>query len=483
MKRKIVPLSLLLVLFSILPVAPGAQSRPRTLLALLAHADDETAASPVLARYAREGVRIHMIVATDGSGGSGAQATLQRSENGPVGDALVKARAEEAKCSATAIGAQPPVLLTFPDGKLGDYLSDRTLLARLTDQIGAEIARLRPDVVITWGPDGGTGHPDHRLVSNIATQLMRTGAPGMPERLFYMSFPENMYTLTPGRTAAPLFYPQPQYFTMKVPFTQADLSAAQTAMACHKTQFNPEQLPVIQSGLARLWNGVIAFIPAVSSWSGNDLFAQTPQDADRLAARTAARARVDALIESFKKVAPANATVAAELRALRDDDQRFRVEGMRLWNEKGMDSPEARAVWEKQGVLDAMNQARLDEIVARHGWPGVKLVGLQGADAAFLIVDHAPLAFQKKYLPALQQATDARDALPMWAAMLDDRVRVNEGRAQRYGTQVHKEAGWKEWRLQPIEDELHVDDRRAQVGFEPLAEYLKQFGIVYKPPR
>jgi LmbE family N-acetylglucosaminyl deacetylase len=250
-----------------------AQRAPRTLVALLAHADDETAASPVLARYAREGARVHMIVATDGSGGSGAQATLQRSENGPVGDALVKARADEARCSAAALGAQAPVLLTFPDGKLGDYLSDRTLLARLTDQIGAEIARLRPDVVITWGPDGGTGHPDHRLVSAIATQLLRTGAPGMPERLFYMYFPADAFTmLAPQRPPSPLFHPRAQYFTMKVPFTPADLAAAQAAMACHGTQFNPEQLKVMQPGLARLWNGVIAFIPAVSSFAGGDLF-------------------------------------------------------------------------------------------------------------------------------------------------------------------------------------------------------------------
>jgi hypothetical protein len=121
--------------------------------------------------------------------------------------------------------------------------------------------------------------------------------------------------------------------------------------------------------------------------------------------------------------------------------------------------------------------------VKRSGWPGVKLVGLAGADAAFLIVDHAPLAVQKKYLPALQKATGQRDAVPMWAAMLDDRVRTSEGRPQRYGTQVHKEPGWTEWRLYPIEDEIHVDDRRAAVGFEPLADYLKDFGIVYKPPR
>ena len=111
----------------------GAQSSPKRLVALLAHADDETAAAPALARYAREGVQVYMVIATDGSGGTGSQAYLQRSDSGPVGDALVKARAEEARCAAVALGAQEPVLLAFPDGKLGDYLGDRTLVSRLTD--------------------------------------------------------------------------------------------------------------------------------------------------------------------------------------------------------------------------------------------------------------------------------------------------------------------------------------------------------------
>src|SRR6185436_5682452 len=127
-------------------------------------ADDESAAAPVLARYAREGVQVHMIIASDGSGGSGSQTYLARSDSGPVGDALAKVRAEEARCAAAAIGALEPILLGFPDGKLGDYLGDRTLITRLTDRIAKEIERLHPDIVVTWGPDGGTGHPDHRLV-------------------------------------------------------------------------------------------------------------------------------------------------------------------------------------------------------------------------------------------------------------------------------------------------------------------------------
>jgi LmbE family N-acetylglucosaminyl deacetylase len=242
-------------------------------VALLAHADDETAASPVLARYAREGVQVHLIIATDGSGGTGAQTYLQRTDSGLTGDALVKARADEARCAAKALGAREPMLLAFPDGKLGDYLGDRMLLGRLTEQLAKEIERLRPDVVVTWGPDGGTGHPDHRIVSNIATQLQRFGAPGMPDRLFYMYLPVEMFrAANPQRGEPPLLFPQAKHFTMQVPFTPADLEAAKQAMACHTSQFNPDTLKRLLPELGHMLNGTIAFVPASASMSGNDLF-------------------------------------------------------------------------------------------------------------------------------------------------------------------------------------------------------------------
>ena len=196
-----------------------------------------------------------------------------------------------------------------------------------------------------------------------------------------------------------------------------------------------------------------------------------------------ARAHVEALIASFKLVKPSEPQLAAELTSLREDDQRYRKEGVRLWNEKGPDSPEAKAVWDKQTALDVKNQARLTLIVEQHGWPGVHLVGLTGADAAFLILDHAPAALQKKYLPRLEAATAALDVLPMWAAMVSDRVRMGDGQPQLYGTQLRMLPGSRVWQLYPIEDERHVDDRRALVGFEPLADYLKSFGITYTPPR
>jgi LmbE family N-acetylglucosaminyl deacetylase len=241
---------------------------------LLAHADDETAASPVLARYAREGVAVYMIVASDGAAGSGSQGQfLVRPDSGPTGVALASARADEAKCAAAALGAAAPIALGFPDGKLGDYVEDRGLMSRLTDRIAKEIERLHPDVVVTWGPDGGTGHPDHRIVSNIATQLQRTGAPGMPDRLFYMYLPAEAFSATaPGRGAPPLLIPEARYFTVNVRFTPADLEAAAKAMACHRSQFTPEMLQRMRPVLERTWDGRVAFIPASLAMKGDDLF-------------------------------------------------------------------------------------------------------------------------------------------------------------------------------------------------------------------
>ena len=118
---------------------------------------------------------------------------------------------------------------------LGDYAGDRALIHRVTQRIAEELERLRPDAVVTWGPDGGTGHPDHRIVSNIVTQLQRTGAPGVPERVFYMNLPvEAMRAMNPQRGEPPL---------------QRVAPAA-----------------------ARVWNGAIPLIPAFPTAPGTDLF-------------------------------------------------------------------------------------------------------------------------------------------------------------------------------------------------------------------
>jgi len=250
---------------------PSGAAR-KTLVVVGAHADDEGPVAPILARYAREGVQVYLIIASDGIAGFGQQGNIPRPDVTVQGDELVRQRAEEARCATQALGIQPPILLGFPDGKLGDYAGDRTQIFRVTQRIAEEFGRLRPDAVITWGPDGGTGHPDHRIVSNIVTQLQRSGAPGVPERVFYMNLPVESMRVMTQRPEVLQTVPQAKYFTVRVPFTPEDLQKMERGMACHRSQFTPEVVQRVLPAMVRAWDGAIPLIPAFATAPGTDLF-------------------------------------------------------------------------------------------------------------------------------------------------------------------------------------------------------------------
>jgi hypothetical protein len=126
--------------------------------------------------------------------------------------------------------------------------------------------------------------------------------------------------------------------------------------------------------------------------------------------------------------------------------------------------------------IDVANTDRLRVIIAEHGWPGRALVGDEGAEAAWLIAQHADhqLDFQREALALLERAVHEGDAPTSHLAYLTDRVRMNEGRPQLFGTQVADITNGvaSPW---PIEDEEHVDQRRANAVLEPLADYLNNF--------
>lgn len=263
-RAQIVVTALALTLITACPTA--AQDAPRTLVAVFAHPDDEGPAAPILARYAREGVRVYLVIATDGAQG-GAHTSI------PRGPELARVRSDEARCATDALKIHPPILLGFPDAGLGNYAEDRGRLFRLTEQLQQELERLRPDAVLTWGPDGGTGHPDHRLVSSIVTQLVRAGAPGVPERLFYVSIPvEGMRLMNPAQAGPAFLVPLAKYFTVRITFTPADGEAARLAMACHRTQFAGDVVQRVFELQKQVWNGAISLVPFSPTGPGTDLF-------------------------------------------------------------------------------------------------------------------------------------------------------------------------------------------------------------------
>jgi Family of unknown function (DUF6624) len=181
--------------------------------------------------------------------------------------------------------------------------------------------------------------------------------------------------------------------------------------------------------------------------------------------------------------------VRRELVKMGEDSQKRRQEMMDLMDRvAGSDSEKLAKKWkqavERQNDLDGKNRQRLDEIVKQHGWPKKSVFGEEASGVAFLIVQHAELDYQKKYLPLIKDAVAQKEARRSDLAMLEDRILTREGNKQVYGTQLRLNQTTQRMELYPIEDEENVDGRRAAVGLEPLAGYLKRgFGIDYSPPK
>lgn len=176
-----------------------------------------------------------------------------------------------------------------------------------------------------------------------------------------------------------------------------------------------------------------------------------------------------------------NEDLRRELLAMFADDQKSRITMITALGECGFSfeaptsnlSPRLLLVMLTQqwrlSQQDATNRNRLMEIIKEYGWPGKSLVGVDGANAAWLLVQHADadVAFQRKCLSLMETAPEGEVSCKD-VAYLTDRVLVNEHKKQKYGTQMGMN-----FEPQPIDDADSVDERRAEIGLPPLAEYVK----------
>jgi hypothetical protein len=154
-----------------------------------------------------------------------------------------------------------------------------------------------------------------------------------------------------------------------------------------------------------------------------------------------------------------------------------------LEKQVGMEAAMASPLNREMQVADERNLARLEAIIRQYGWPGRSLVGKAGATTAFLIVQHANAEAQRKYLPLVQKAAAQGEVEKSAAALLQDRVLMGQGKPQIYGSQLTANHDTHQYEFYRIEDEAHVDERRAAIGMEPLADYAKRFGLEYKPKK
>jgi hypothetical protein len=159
-------------------------------------------------------------------------------------------------------------------------------------------------------------------------------------------------------------------------------------------------------------------------------------------------------------------------------DQKYRF-GM---NKPGTNEFKEREQWYHRHVatIEAADQANAkwaDSVIARHGWLGYKQIGMTGYTAMFLIIQHADMKTQERYLPLLKKALSDKKLLPSHYAMLYDRVEMHHRRPQRFGTQIARVSS-RDSDIYPLLNPDSVDYYRKELGIpQPFASYLSTFGL------
>jgi LmbE family N-acetylglucosaminyl deacetylase len=234
--------------------ARGAEPAPsRTLLAIFAHPDDDATVGPLLAHYAKQGVRVHLAIVTSGQQGVTEHARI------PAGRELAVVREAEARAACKAYGIEEPDLLGEQDGTLGAMKRHDEIVTRLR----AIIEKTQPSVIVTFGPDGVTGHPDHRAVGNMVSEIFQGldaahAAGPIPSKLYYVVVPASRLASAPANLPAMASAGVIDAYITTVIDARDGLEAAARAEECYRSQYTPEGIKLVNGIMANVLKGNVS---------------------------------------------------------------------------------------------------------------------------------------------------------------------------------------------------------------------------------
>lgn len=173
-----------------------------------------------------------------------------------------------------------------------------------------------------------------------------------------------------------------------------------------------------------------------------------------------------------------NKPLVALLDSIYIDDQSGRMQIEGIEKQYGRDSKEMSAHWKMMIEKDSVNLLKIIKILDQYGWAGPEVVGTKGNQTLFLVIQHADIATQQKYLPMMREAVKNKKASASSLALLEDRVALRTGKKQIYGSQIGRFKDGKYY-VSPLEDPDNVDKRRAEVGLEPLNSYIAHWNLTW----
>ncbi|MFA6152470.1 MAG: DUF6624 domain-containing protein [Chitinophagaceae bacterium] len=147
----------------------------------------------------------------------------------------------------------------------------------------------------------------------------------------------------------------------------------------------------------------------------------------------------------------------------------------------GRNSSIVFSLWDLKSRINDETQKELEILINKKGWPKISNVRNQAASAAFLIIQHADLDKQKKYLPVIKKYCEEGEAEWQSYALMYDRVQVSQNKPQKYGSQVHFNPLTNKEELYPLEDDTKVNEYRKAAGMGSLEDYLMNWNIKWEP--
>lgn len=187
---------------------------------------------------------------------------------------------------------------------------------------------------------------------------------------------------------------------------------------------------------------------------------------------------------AFKVLPPVKDSVPydslkAVLENIYDTDQGIRE---KLMASKGEEFGE---IMYRMMQIDSVNRARIKPILHRYGWLPKSKVGEKASDAIFFVIQHSDVELMRQYFPSLKDLASKREAKATHAAMMEDRLLVNEGKKQIYGTQATSDSSTNgKAYIWPIENPDQVNQLRKEAGFDLTVEAnARRLGAIYDPKR
>jgi LmbE family N-acetylglucosaminyl deacetylase len=219
-------------------------------MCVLAHPDDESLGTGgTLARYAAEGVATFLLTATRGERGR-----YHDGHPSPGPDVVGRTREAELLAAARELGVSEVRFLDYPDGALETVDTGEAVA-----KIAGHIRRVRPQVVITFGPDGSYGHPDHVAISQMTTAAIvcaadpagivgsDAGEPHRVAKLYFIAWSSRKWAAYQAALRKLVVtvdgeerqaVPWPDWAITTVIDTSAVWPAVWRAVTCHKTQMS-----------------------------------------------------------------------------------------------------------------------------------------------------------------------------------------------------------------------------------------------------